>query len=156
MKYRLRKIGVWSAVKVSFIINAILGACMGFFMGVIFFFLGALFSQIPELPNGTDVSGLPFMGGIAMVFLLPLFYGFFMAVFNGIIVTAIACWLYNLISNLVGGIEWELDEVKPVTIAAPRAPAPAPPPPPPPSPEPKPPIDEGPDNPIRGEGGVDV
>jgi hypothetical protein len=157
MKYNIRKIGVWSAIKISFLLNGILGAVIGFFIGVFFFAFGALISQFEQMAagwsGGADV-GPPFLGGILAIILMPIFYAFFMAVFNGIIVTGIAVLLYNILSGAIGGIEIELETMRPavqyVKPAASQKPASPPPEPP------KPGDDRDREPPMTTEGGVDV
>jgi len=160
--YRLRKIGVWSAVKISFLINALLGACLGFLVGMFLFLFGALFSGLSDLA-GAEEFPIPIFGGIAALFFLPIFYGFLMAVMNGIIITAIGVWLYNIFARLVGGVEVELEQapVRAVYSAPPPAMPQQPVSPPPnfPKPDPTPPIfwdDEQYKPPKSSEGGVDV
>jgi hypothetical protein len=162
MKYRIHKIGVWSAVKISFLINALLGACLGFFIGIMFFLFGALLARFSDIPGGPEL-GMPMIGGVAAIILMPIFYGFFLAVVNGIIVTAIGIWLYNIFSGLVGGVEMELDEIRIARTYAQPPPSPGqvnPAAPEPESPSPKMPPAGDKENdsekPGTSQGGVDV
>ena len=45
MNYEVKQINVWSAIKVSFIINAILGVLLGLLAGLIMLFFSALISR---------------------------------------------------------------------------------------------------------------
>ncbi len=156
MSYRLRKIGVWSAIKISFFINGIIGALMGLFMGMMFFLVGGLISQFSRLAGTIPVDmdfGPPLIGGVAAIILLPIFYGFMLAVVNGIIVTAVSVWLYNLLSGVVGGVEVELDEFQAVPAYRYSPPAPKPPAQAPPAQDSG---NTGPKPPETSEGGVDV
>ncbi|MBD3234418.1 MAG: hypothetical protein GF315_11900 [candidate division Zixibacteria bacterium] len=179
MHYRLRRIGVWSAVKISFLINGLLGVCVGFVAGLFMFLFSALMSRLTYLPSdvyGDMAFSSPMIGGVAALVLLPLFYGFLLAVVNGIILTAIAVWLYNLFARALGGVELEFEEGRvPVVYkkttpkpAVPQAPPPQQPesppesPPPPPEPEESDETEKKKDDddkykpPPTSEGGVDV
>lgn len=167
MKLELKSIAYWSIIKISFVVNLILGAIIGFVVGVFMSFFMALASEMGELSG----SSLPFFedggtGGIAMVIMMVFIYGFLGAIFNTIL-CIIATFIYNMAAKLLGGIELEFAEV-PVPMPPysygsyqpgqppaqpyyapppPHQPAPTPPPPPPPvqplPPDMKPPEDNG-------------
>ncbi len=166
MNYQLKRIGVWSAVKISFLINGLLGLILGFFAGFILFFFRALLMNFAEFQGGMDINP-SMMGGAFAIIILPLMYAFFLAVVNGIIITGVSVLLYNLFSNLTGGIEIELNSIALAQAAAPPMQRQTPPPiqpaentiPPDKTDEPKNPVD-GDDKreepPLTSEGGVDV
>ena len=120
MKYLVRRAGVWSVVKISFLLNGIFGALIGLFVGFILLIFSAVFSQLGGyMPPEADIFPA-FAGGILSIILLPIFYGFLLAVFNGIIITGIVVWLYNILAGALGGVEIELNEIKkPASIAPP-------------------------------------
>ncbi|MCP4633413.1 MAG: hypothetical protein GY855_10850 [candidate division Zixibacteria bacterium] len=144
MNFRLKRIGIWSAVKISFLINGIIGAVFGFFAGLFIFMFGALLSQFGDFAGGSETFP-PLFGGAVAIIIMPFFYGFIMAVFNGIIFTAIAAWLYNVISGFVGGIEMHLEDIRVEQISKPVT-----------SPSPYQPEQKRDDPPLTSEGGVDV
>jgi hypothetical protein len=106
MRYELRTIGVWSFVRVSFLIHLVLGFILGVFGAL---FLGMLTALMSSLPYGSSDSGVdPTAFGPAMLIILPVVYSIGAAVF-GTIFTAIMAVVYNLIVKMVGGVEFELE-----------------------------------------------
>jgi hypothetical protein len=106
MKLELKKISVWAAVKVSFILNLILGFIMGIFYAIFLLMLASL-------PIGMMGDGSPRLfsafAGIAAI-LLPFFFAFFLGVVYTIVV-AISVIAYNLVVKLTGGLEFEFKQV---------------------------------------------
>jgi len=116
MKLELKKISVWAAVKVSFVLNLILGFIMGIFYAIFLLLLASL-------PMGMMGENSPRMfsafAGIAAIF-LPFFFAFFLGVVYTIIV-AISVIAYNLVVKLTGGLEFEFKqvvEIVPVSASA--------------------------------------
>ncbi|TFH64198.1 MAG: hypothetical protein E4G91_06555 [Candidatus Zixiibacteriota bacterium] len=106
MKLELKKISVWAAVKVSFVLNLIFGFIMGIFYAI--FLL--LIASLPIGRMGEDYSGtFSAFAGIAAIF-LPFLFAFFVGVIYTIIV-AISVIAYNLIVKLTGGLEFEFKQV---------------------------------------------
>ncbi|MBD3170096.1 MAG: hypothetical protein GF307_11480 [candidate division Zixibacteria bacterium] len=159
MKYYVRRISVWSVVKITFLLNGIFGALIGLFIGFILLIFSAVFTRFGGyMPPQADI--LPtFAGGVLSVIFLPVFYGFMLAIVNGIIITAIVVWLYNILAGALGGVEVELEATK-IQSSAPPPPKPKPAPdvkPVQPSPTRPEPEDNNPgEPPKRSEGGVDV
>jgi hypothetical protein len=91
---RVKSFGIYQTSKVSAIIF--------FFIALIFILPFGLFIK---LTLGSNSPGIPFGGGI-IFFLLPILYGVM-----GFIMTAISCFIYNLIAKWTGGIEIELEIV---------------------------------------------
>lgn len=106
MNYEVKQINVWSAIKVSFIINAILGVLLGLLVGLIMLFFSALISRLAYLPGGQTDFGL--FTGVASIIIFPVIYGVFGGIVNGIIVTGLFCLIYNLIARATGGVVLEL------------------------------------------------
>ena len=116
MKLELKKISVWAAVKVSFILNLILGFLIGLFMA--FFFV--LIASLPMRLGNEESAGLfSAFAGVAAIF-LPFIYAFICAIFNTAL-AAIMAFAYNLIVKLTGGLEFEFKqvvEIVPVSASA--------------------------------------
>jgi hypothetical protein len=139
MKYELKSIGYWPLIKVSFLINLIIGFIVGLFFAL---FMGFILSMMEHLGG---MSGMPMYTeemlpiGV-MLILYPFMFAFFGAVFYTLFCLIIA-FVYNIIVKLVGGFEFELKEVQ-VAYTAPAVPSyaqntfPSPPPTPPPPPPP--------------------
>jgi len=135
MTYELKRISVWSVAKISFVIGAVFGLVIGFFIWMAAGLLGTL--PLSDMPG--EMGGGRFLG--AMGAIAP----FFLAVFYGVvsmIANAIMTAIYNVFSGFFGGIEVNLVAQAPPQSAPPaygtqQAPPPAPPttPPSPPSPE---------------------
>jgi hypothetical protein len=112
MNYEIKKIDVWSVVKIAFIIYGIFGLIFGLFYAAILTMLGGFLSQFGEFGEFGDMTGL-FTGavGILMAFFMALFYAVIGAVF-----TAIFVWLYNILAKLTGGIRFNLETEKIATV----------------------------------------
>jgi len=148
MKFELKSIGYWSAIKVSFIVNLLLGLIYGFFLAII---SGLVMSLLDSVYGSIGIS-IPELESppIALLLILyPIMFGFGGAVFNTIFV-AIAVFIYNMVGKFIGGLELEMNEVRlqamPVAQAPAYVPAPPPPPPPPPPMQPLPPDMTPPDD----------
>jgi hypothetical protein len=145
MKLELKFIGYWSVVKISFIVNLILGFITGFFFAMI---VGFFFSVISSLG---EFGGMPmFQGELPPVGILFIIYPFmfgFGGAFFGTIMCIIGTFIYNVAARLLGGFELEFSEQKIEQMApaqgqyyGPKVPDPevkpeiSPPPPPPPPP----------------------
>jgi hypothetical protein len=99
----LRRIGVWSAARVSCALYAAIGLL-----------IGAVISAVSLLATligaGSSAAAGPFGGfggvlfGVGAIVLLPVFYGLI-----GLVGGALAAAVYNLAARLVGGLELELE-----------------------------------------------
>lgn len=108
MQFELKKIDVFSVIKISFIINAVLGFAIGLFIGTIFAFITGFINQMMPYKQTFPLSPqFGFLGGI----FLSLFYAVFLSVVNGVIITGIVVLLYNLIAGWVGGIKLNLPSI---------------------------------------------
>lgn len=137
MNYEVKEIDIWSAIKVSFVINAILGVLLGFVIGLVMLFFSALISRLAYLPGREADFGV--FTGVASIIIFPVIYGVFGGIINGIIVTGLFCLFYNLVVKATGGVVLQLKGVEvgpgPGGVATYRAPEPPketiqPPPPP--------------------------
>ncbi len=108
MKLELKSIGYWSLIKVSFIVNFVLGLAIGLMYAVFFGFIMAITQSMGQFGN------MPFpeegIGVGVLVVVLPIFFGFLSAVFNTILVTIMA-FVYNLIAKGIGGLELEFSQL---------------------------------------------
>lgn len=85
-------IGVWSAAKIHAAIFAIVYGIFGLIWGTVMIISGAFLGSVSTVMLGiAGIIGLPIVTG-----LLGLGSGAFSA------------WIYNLMSNLVGGVEIDL------------------------------------------------
>ncbi len=149
MKFEIKSINYWSAIKVSFIVNLLLGLVMGFFFAI---FSGLVLSLMDSV-YGTMGISIPELDSppIALLIILyPILFGFGGAVFNTMFVL-IAVFIYNIVGKFIGGLELEMNEIRLQAMPVAQAPAYAPPPPPPPPMQPLPPEMTTPEN-ITDEG----
>jgi hypothetical protein len=102
MKYELRRIGVWSAIKIGFLVWGLLGFLFGIYIALMMPVLITMLESLGTFPGGMGASS-----AVALV-LLPFMYSFLSAVV-GTILTAIVAGFYNLMSRLTGGVEIDLD-----------------------------------------------
>ena len=91
----VRRIGLVSALKVGFVVCALIGLIPGIFCTTI------ALAGIPFRPH----EHLPHFVPLFAVILAPLFYGSI-----GAILTVICSLVYNLASTWVGGLEVDIDK----------------------------------------------
>ncbi len=116
MKLELKRISVWSAVKVSFVLNLILG----FIIGIFYAFILMILATLPMAAMGEEGAAFSTFAGVAVIF-VPFIVAFFVCVIYTIVV-AISVALYNLIVKLTGGLEFDFSQVvEVVPVAAPPA-----------------------------------
>jgi hypothetical protein len=115
MSYEVKRIGVWSVAKISFVLGAVFGLLAGIFVWM----LSAVLVQIPFEEFGGDMEGLGLIGamGIMLPFMMAIFYGV-----AGMITNAILAAMYNLMAGLVGGLEVTLGAAQGSVTTAPPAP----------------------------------
>ena len=135
MKFEVKSVSYWSAVKVSFIVNLLMGLLVGFFFAI---FSGLVLSLMDGVYGAMGIS-IPELDSppiALMIILYPILFGFGGAVFNTIFVV-IAVFVYNIVGKFIGGLEVEMSEIRLQAMPTAQAPAyvPTPPPPPPPPPE---------------------
>ncbi len=111
MEVEIKKINLWSAVKISFIIYAVLGFIIGIFYGLFIFSLGGLLGSLTDR-DITPLTGMfsSFVGGFFFTILMGFFIAFIMAVVYGIIITTLFVWLYNWLSKWTGGFKVTLEK----------------------------------------------
>jgi len=108
MIYEIRRINIWSVMKVAFVIFAILGLVIGIFYMVFFMFMG----QFMEMATPDEFGGMTglFSGilGLLAIFFLAIFYAVF-----GSLMTALFAGIYNLMARGFGGVEMHLEAKTP-------------------------------------------
>lgn len=95
----LKKLGVMSCAKVSGVLYAAMGLIVGFF-----FSIGSIFAGLIGSSGGMDGGMFGALFGIGAIILMPIFYGVM-----GFVGTAIAVFVFNLITQYTGGIEMFFD-----------------------------------------------
>jgi hypothetical protein len=90
----VRSIGVWSAARLYGALTAAIGLIFGVIVALIST-LGAGLSTVDDGP--VWMSGV---FGVGAILFLPIFYGLM-----GLVGGAITAVLYNIFSNIVGGVE---------------------------------------------------
>ena len=112
MKYELKRIGTWSAIKIGFLIWGLLGFLAGIYMALMMPVLLSMLGSFGGFPGDLDA-----FTPVVLVF-LPFMYSIMSAVI-GTVLTAIVVAFYNLISRLTGGIEVDLnsDMLHPLDIS---------------------------------------
>ena len=103
MKYELKRIGVWSAIKVGVFLWGLIGFLSGIYVALM---MPLLIDMMDGL--GSMSGGMQDFGPI-MLFVLPIMYSI-IAVVLGTILTIILTSFFNLLCRLFGGIELELKE----------------------------------------------
>ena len=115
MTLEIKRLDVWSCMKVAFILFGILGLLIGIFYALIIGFIGGIMGPLA----GADIEPLRglFSGalGIFMAFFMALFYAVM-----GSLSTAITVWLYNVCARWVGGIQVDLEGEKPLIFVPPE------------------------------------
>jgi len=122
MKYELKRIGIWSTIKIGFLVWGLFGFLSGIYIALMMPILMKMVGSIGVFPGDMEAF-TPFM----FIF-LPFMYSIMGAVI-GTIGTIIVVGFYNLVSRLTGGIEINLegDSIHPLDLPK----------------EPPPPISEG-------------
>jgi hypothetical protein len=110
MTYEIRKINVWSCVKIAFILSGIIGLLLGILYAVMLILLGGFLSQM----GGEFQSMGGFFPGALGVFMI-LFLCILLPIIDAVMgaaATAILAWIYNLLARGLGGIKFNLAEEK--------------------------------------------
>jgi len=119
MRLELKSIGYWSLIKISFVLNLVIGFIIGLFYAL---FMGLFWGLMGEMSSfggmAFDQYDAPPIG--LMLIIMPLFFSFFGAVINTILLL-ICTLVYNLTAKLIGGLEFDFAEMQPKadTYAAP-------------------------------------
>jgi len=104
MIYELKRIDIWSIVKISFVIFLILG----FLFSLFWYAMMNIFSGFFERFGGMDMPSAPSRSvfGIAALFASVFFAMFYAAIMSALVAVGIA--IYNLIASSIGGVRFYL------------------------------------------------
>ncbi len=122
MQYEIKRLDLLSVLKVSFLINLVLGFLIGIFYALILTQMMAVFSSFMD---DQALSGIAKLTGPGLIF-MALFLAVFFAIFWSIMLV-IAAAIYNLLSGAVGGIKVELQTPPAPYYQQMTSPPPAPP-----------------------------
>lgn len=114
--YLLKKIPLWPAIKMAFLVFIILGIVIGIFYAVLLSTWGALMSSFADSGFGGQFGMLRSLGFV-LIPVIAIMYAIF-----GTIVIAIWVLIYNLIASVIGGVEFVLETAERRPVAAPQAP----------------------------------
>jgi hypothetical protein len=117
MTYEIRKIHVWSVMKVAFVIFGVLGLIVGLFYIIFFAFMG----RMMELAAPQEFGRMAGLFGGALGVIAAFFLAVFYAVF-GSLMTAFLVGIYNLLARGFGGIELQLEAQSPPVQQSPPLP----------------------------------
>src|SRR5215212_868889 len=104
-KVQIRRMGVFSCAKIYSITLAAMGLIVGVIYGLIFMVVGGAMMAGGGRDSGTAGASSLVIGLIMMV-AIPIFYGVI-----GFIAGALGGVIYNVASGVVGGIEFELEQM---------------------------------------------
>ena len=105
-KLRIRKLGVWSVMKLYAVIGLVVGLIVGVPYGLIVIAISLLGASGAGRDAAFAVGGGGVVVGVIMMIAIPLFYCVFSALGG-----AVGALLYNLFSAIVGGIEIEVEQI---------------------------------------------
>ncbi|MCI0532214.1 MAG: DUF3566 domain-containing protein [candidate division Zixibacteria bacterium] len=109
MNYEIKRIDLWSAIKISFIVNGVLGFGLGLVIGLLAAAATELLAPFMAM-GGSELQEVGSGSTAASIIVTPFFVAFFMAVIYGVIVTGIFVVLYNLIAKLSGGVKVSINK----------------------------------------------
>lgn len=100
MEFELKTINIWSVVKIVFVISLAIGALIGIFNAFIFTFINSIFQN-------TYIDELNITYSSISIFYMIMFFAISISLFHSVLsIIFIGC--YNLISNWIGGIKFDL------------------------------------------------
>jgi hypothetical protein len=108
----LKKIPLWPALKMGFVLFIIIGIVIGVFYAILLSTWGVLMSSFTDAGFGEQFGVLRGLGFV-LIPVIAIMYAIF-----GTIVVAIWTIVYNLIAAVVGGIELVLEESESRSAAA--------------------------------------
>lgn len=127
MKYQLTRLGVWSAVKITFVVAGVVGFVVGGLYALLITAMASLIGIAGMDETMPDEIGM-IVG--ATGFVAVVIWIMFTAVYAvvGALVVGLTSWLYNLMAGAIGGVTLTL-EAEPAAVpvastgAAPATPA---------------------------------
>ena len=105
MRYELKRIEIWSVVKIVFVISLFIGFLISLLYAGLFLLMGTLGTAL----GGQDFASLLPVGGIALVFII-----FFVTIVISVVYTLAAIifiGLYNLIAGWAGGFVVQFESI---------------------------------------------
>lgn len=122
MKLELKRISLWATIKISFLVNLVLGFVVGCFYALLL----VMISSIPSAAfRDSEFDQLSGMFGVLAIF-VPFFFAFFAAIFNTIFAFILVV-VYNFAARTMGGLELDFNSIIESTATlAPIAAVPAP------------------------------
>jgi len=114
--YLLKKVPLWPAIKMAFVVFIIVGILIGIFYAVLLSTWGALMSSFADSGFGGQFGTLRSLGFV-LIPVIAVMYAIF-----GTIVVAIWVLIYNLLASVIGGVELVLEVADRRPVAAPQAP----------------------------------
>ncbi len=118
MVYELKKIDLWSALKVCFLISLIGGIIISIIFSIFFMIIFAIPGQFDRYDSFSGSGLNPAAFGVFGGIIIGVLYGFAFVVINGIITPLITVLLYNLVAAWVGGIKIKLNKIEEVAYPA--------------------------------------
>lgn len=97
--WRLRRIGIRSAMKIGCVLSLALGFIIGTVWGIILAFFSSFIAMMLDRP----ASGM----GASAVIIMP-FFGMILYGFLGTMLSFLFSLLYNIASGILGGLEFEM------------------------------------------------
>jgi uncharacterized BrkB/YihY/UPF0761 family membrane protein len=116
MTYEVKKIDIWSVVKISFILCWIFGLLAGILYAFMLTMVGGILGQM-----GGEFGALRSLTG-AFSFIMVIFLALFYAVV-GAVAAAVFGWLYNVLARGMGGIRLHLEQEKAKVVLQPAQPS---------------------------------
>ena len=116
MTYEVKRIDIWSVVKIAFILCGIFGLLAGILYAIMLTMVGGLLSQI-----GGEFGAMRSLTG-AISFIMVIFLALFYAV-AGAVAGAIFGWIYNILARGMGGIKLHLEQEKAKVVLPPAQPS---------------------------------
>lgn len=104
MEYEIKRINVWSIIKIVFIISFLIGVLIGIFYALILTTIGNLIQDF--VVNEYDFAAKPI--NTFSVFFLILFCAVIVSISNSIL-SAIFIICYNVVVQWIGGVKVELN-----------------------------------------------
>lgn len=122
MRYQLKRIDTWSAVKITFLIAGVLGFVVGALYAVLITLMASFVGMVGMSEGMPDEMGY-FVGATGFIAVVAWIVLTVLYAVLGALVVALGTWLYNLLAGAMGGVTMTL-ETEPSVLPAPT-PAPA-------------------------------
>ena len=91
----IKRVGPLSCARIVAVLDAIIGLFIG--AGL------SLMALVGGLGSGAEGAAVGVIFGVGAVIIVPVMYGCF-----GFVVALVMAWLYNVLADMVGGVEIEL------------------------------------------------